>query len=584
VAENAFGLGHGAAGDIEIADAAGGDPEVARAVALLSARAPAWLELSLEAKIELLDRLLADTRAVAAEWVEAACIAKRLSAAEPLAGEEWMAGPVSLLAMLRHLRRTLSDLHVHASVRLPGPVRTRSDGQAVAPVFPRTTIDRLLLRSVRADVWMDPAIAADEVTNTLAVIHSGARPAQPGVALVLGGGNVSSIPALDALSKLFADGRVVLLKLSPVNDYLTPLVSRALAALIEGGFLRVFPDTPAARRMAAHPAITDVHVTGSVRTYNAIVFGDGTAGRARRARGERLIDKHVTAELGNVMPVIVVPGEWSHVEIAYQAEHIAAMLVNNAGFNCVAARVLVTWRDWPHRDALLDAIRRCLRATPLRAAYYPGAVGCFERFVGAHPETEMFGHVCEAELPWAFIPGLDASAEAEPCFTTEPFCGLFAEVALAAESATAFVEAATAFANERLSGTLATSLLVQPASLRRDVGLARAVDRAVARLRYGFVGINLWAGVSFVLGTTTWGAFPAHRPEEIGSGVGVVHNALLIDRPQKTVGQGPFRTVLTPAWFARHRQANVLGRLAAELECKPSPRHLPPLVFAALRG
>ena len=41
-----------------------------------------------------------------------------------------------------------------------------------------------------------------------------------GVALVLGAGNVNSIPPLDALYRLIARGQVVLLKMNPVNDYL----------------------------------------------------------------------------------------------------------------------------------------------------------------------------------------------------------------------------------------------------------------------------------------------------------------------------------------------------------------------------
>ena len=42
---------------------------------------------------------------------------------------------------------------------------------------------------------------------------------------------------------------------------------------------------------------------------------------------------------------------------------------------------------------------------------------------------------------------------------------------------------------------------------------------------------NGWTGVNFGLGVTSWGAVPGHTRDDIVSGVGVVHNALLLDHP-----------------------------------------------------
>ena len=47
--------------------------------------------------------------------------------------------------------------------------------------------------------------------------------------LVLGAGNVSSIPATDTISKVFQEGQVVLLKMNPVNEYLGPIFERLFA-------------------------------------------------------------------------------------------------------------------------------------------------------------------------------------------------------------------------------------------------------------------------------------------------------------------------------------------------------------------
>ena len=96
------------------------------------------------------------------------------------------------------------------------------------------------------------------------------------------------------------------------------------------------------------------------------------------------------------------------------------------------------------------------------------------------------------------------------CFTTEAFCSLFAETALEAESIPEYIDKAVAFANQHIWGSLNATIIVHPASLK-DPTIAAAVERAIANLRYGTVGINIWAGAGFTFGTTTWGAFPGHE-------------------------------------------------------------------------
>ena len=104
-----------------------------------------------------------------------------------------------------------------------------------------------------------------------------------------------------------------------------------------------------------------------------------------------MLDKPVTAELGNVSPVIVVPGKWSIPELLYQAEHVATMLVNNVGSNRISARVVVTHAAWPQRDAFPGALTQALSRITTRRAYYPGAAGRRDAFVALHPEAEEIG-------------------------------------------------------------------------------------------------------------------------------------------------------------------------------------------------
>jgi hypothetical protein len=282
----------------------------------------------------------------------------------------------------------------------------------------------------------------------------------------------------------------------------------------------------------------------------------------------------VTGELGNVSPVIVVPGPWSDSDLAYQAEHIVSSLANNAGFNCNATRVIIQHAGWDKRNALLAALRRVLAGLPSRMAYYPGAQGRYEAFLGAHPEAEKYGIAADGRLPWAFAANLDPSNHDEICFSTEPFCGFFGETALEAPSIVDFIDRAVAFANGALWGTLNATILIHPATTEFPA-VAEALDRAVADLRYGSVGVNLWAGISFGLGVTTWGGYPGSSLDNIQSGTGFVHNNLMFDRPQKSVVRGEFRPKRTPLWFVSQGAmgAKVFPEMAT-FAAAPSPLKL----------
>lgn len=583
------------------------------AVGDLQARKAAWAAVPAGERVALLERLTDGFAAVADRWAAAGSAAEGLGPGLPGAGEVAMTGPYFVLRNLRLLRRALADIAAYGQPRIPGPVTTREGGQVVARVFPQDVYDRLFYGGVTAEVWMQPGVTRERLAETQAAAYR--RPDGGGVALVLGAGNVSSIGPMDALYKLFVDNRVVLFKTHPVNDYLGPLLAEGLRVLAERGFFRVvYGGAEEGAYLCSHPGVDEIHITGSDRTYEAIVFGPGEEGRRRKERNEPLLAKPVSAELGNVSPVIVVPGPpgaWSEADVAYQAENVATMLTNNAGFNCNASRVLITHAQGAERERLLAALRFLLARIPARRAYYPGAADRHRAFLAAHPEAETFGDPDSRDsrrvprdrpleagdagdardaagghgdtLPWTLISGLDAANAHDICFTTEAFCSLCGEAPLAAGSVPEFLERAVAFANETLWGTLNATLIVHPAALR-DPAVARAVERAIADLRYGTVAINHWAAVGYGLVVTPWGAFPGHTPQDIQSGVGVVHNTLMFSRVEKTVVRAPFRARPKPVWFATHKTAGRLTPKLVRFEAAPSPAKLPGIFNLALRG
>jgi acyl-CoA reductase-like NAD-dependent aldehyde dehydrogenase len=554
------------------------------AVQALQARKDAWVAVTPRERITIIDRLIRDFAALSERWVAACLQAKGLTPSDPAAGEEWLSGPYPTLRNLRQLRQSLSDIQAYGRPRIPGPVTTRPDGQVAAQVFPQSAYDRLFYTGITAAVWMLPGVTRDELPRTQAVAY---RDKQHGgkVALVLGAGNVSSIGPMDTLYKLFVEDQVVIYKSNPVNAYLGPLIEEAFRALIEPGFVRLaYGGAAEGSYLTNHPGVDEIHITGSDKTFEAIVFGPGPEGAARKAERRPLLTKRVTGELGNVSPVIVVPGPWSAQDLDYQAVHIASMLTNNAGFNCNATRVILQHAGWDRRQDLLRRIRGVLARVPLRAAYYPGARERQQAFVAAHPDADQIGTPAEGQLPWTLIPDVDPHHEDDIVFTTEAFCGLFAETRIEASGVAGYIDAAVDFCNHHLWGTLNATLLVHPASLR-DRAVAAAVDRAVANLQYGAVAVNYWAAAAYILPEATWGGFPGHDIYDIQSGNDVVHNTLMFSRAQKTVIRGPFRAFPTPPWFVTQARGSrrVFQRLSA-MEAAPSPLKVPGIALAALRG
>ncbi len=398
---------------------------------------------------------------------------------------------------------------------------------------------------------------------------------------MLGAGNIASIPVLDLVYKLFVEDQVVLLKLNPVNDYVGPFLEKAFASLIDDGFLRiVYGGAEVGRFICAHELVDTIHVTGAGQTHDAIVWGMGEEAARRRVSGEPLIDKPITSELGCVTPILVVPGKWSKAQIDYQARHVASMVTHNASFNCNAGKVLVLAEGWPQRDAFLAKVREALAAAPPRYAYYPGAQERYGAFLEHYPQAEVLGKSGGGVLPWTLIPSVPPKKE-EYALQNEAFCGVLAHVDLPVSDAPSFLEKAPRFVNENVEGTLSIALLIDRSTRDR---CEQAFEQALAELRYGAIGVNAWPGLIFALGTTTWGAYPGHSREEIGSGIGVVHNAMLFDHPQKSIVYAPFRIFPKPLWFFDHQNLLATAKALTALEASPSPLGVLRVALAALRG
>ena len=555
--------------------------EIDAALHVLQEHKDSWVTLGLGERIAILDQIREDLRRVAEEWVLVSTEAKGTRGNAYAEAEEW-AFVAYVLRNVRLLAKSLRAIRKHSRPLIPGPVARQTNGQVVARVFPQSWVDRLMLPGTTADVWMQPDMTVDEMYNSQARFYrEGHRRGR--VALVLGAGNVSMLVPTDFLYKLFVEGQVVVLKLNPVNAYLGPVLEKAFQRLVADGYLRiVYGGVSEGSYLCHHPLVDEIHTTASDKTYEDIVFGAGSEGARRKAERRPIIQKRFTGELGNVTPVIVLPGAWSQADIAAQGALLARWLVINAGFNCLTPRVIVQWAKWPHRDALNKAIADTLGQVPPRRAYYPHARERMEMFLSAHGEAQQFGPADADRLPWTFIPGVDPENPNDICFRNEAFCGLFAETALEATSAEEFLDQAVEFANETLWGNLTATIIAHPESLQ-DGQLRGALDQAIARLRYGMVLVNQFAGLGFFAMTTTWGAYPGNDIYDIQSGIGVTSNVLMFEYPEKTVIRSPFK--LSPDPFAlTSRTVREFAKRMADIQYRPSVLKLPGLLMAVLRS
>jgi hypothetical protein len=560
-------------------DAAALDDTAAR----LASAAARWADTGPSERVALLDAVLAATIEAAPAWLDDACRAKGLDPRSNQGGEELYSGIGTFVRMARLLKGSIEQIATIGRPRFPGPVREAPDGRLVVGVLPADVFDRILLAKTTAEVWIAPGITRAELEAAQAPAYR--DPAgHAGLGLVLGAGNVASVGPRDVLTKLFVDGQVALLKANPVNEYLVPHWSRAMAPLIEAGFLAIVTGGAEAGRHLCHSALVDtIHVTGSDKTYDAIVFGAGPEGARRKVADQPELEKPVTGELGSVSPVIVVPGEWSEKDLAYQAEHVATMLTNNAGFNCLTPRVLITWSGWSQREAFLAALEAVLRSIPARAAYYPGAAVRHAAFVSEHEDALELGAGDASSLPWTLIEGVDPMATDDICFNVEAFCSLVAETALDASDPASFVDTAVRFANEVIWGSLAVTVLAHPTSLADPV-VGPRIDAAIGDLRFGAIGLNLWHGLAFALSCTTWGAYPGHPRTDIQSGCGVVGNTYMLTHTQKSVVKGPFRAWPRPAWFVTARRGRATMERLVAFDAAPSAKRLPRLLLDGLRN
>jgi len=553
-------------------------------VARVAEGSRAFVKLSIRDRIRLLDDMREGYRAVAEESVVAACHAKGIHPSSPLAGEEWLSGPVIVLRNLRLTQEALKDIARAGAPRIERSwIRPLSEGRLAVQAYPANALDGTLLAKHTAEVYLEAGTTEKNLRERQASFYR--QPHEGAVCVVLGAGNVNSIPPTDVAYKMFAEGKACILKMNPVNAYLGPFLERAFRAAVDKGFLAiVYGGADEGAYLVQHPMVDEVHITGSDKTHDVMVWGaPGPDREARKRRNEPLLKKRITSELGNITPVIVLPGPYEDDELRFQAANVAGMVANNASFNCTSAKLLVTPKTWEKRQRFVDEVESALRKALPRKAYYPGAEQRWRRFTDGRAGVRLIGNAKPGELPYAVIPDVPAADGDDVLFHEEPWCSIISETALPADDLPSFLEQSVRFVNEKVWGTLCATLVVHPKSLKEAVA-QQAVEKAIDELKYGCVALNTWTSAGFALGSTPWGAYPGSTLQDIQSGRGWVHNSFMLEGIQKCVLRAPLKQFPGPPWMPGHRTLLQVARRLVDFEMDPSWLKVPGIASAALRG
>ena len=521
-----------------------GSPE--GSLASLQAGAAALAALGPAARGDLARRTALAVVAAADAWVEAAVAIKRATGATAgaVAAEETATGPLATLRLLLVTARSLREIAATGLPRPAAPPRVlhRGGGDASfigVEVLPeRWLADRAMFGGHSGTVrCANPGDLASFERSWRQECRE--RPRQGGVAAVLGAGNVTGLAVADVVSQVFEHGRAAFVKLHPVHEPLLPVFRAALAPLVDAGLVAlVAGGADVARAAIASPAVTHVHLTGGQAAFDAIAA---------------TLAKPITCELGGVTPWIVVPGRYTTAQLAGQADVVAGSILNNTSFNCIATKCVVTCRGWEQRAAFLELVSRRLAAMPPRPAWYPGAAAAWETVT----ESRL---PADGTLPWVFRQGVDPDREPR-WLEREWFVPVAAEVPLDAADIEGFCTRATALCR-RLPGSLAASVTVPESLPKAD---AQRVERLVEHLEYGTVAVNTWSALGYAFASLPWGGFPGGTISAPRSGIGFVHDPLLLPLVHNSILRAPLLVRPAAPWLPWHRHGAAVTRGAVDV-------------------
>ena len=542
--------------------------DIDRNISKLRVNSSDFLNLEKSTLISMLEQTIENITSISYYWATLASEKKGILT-KSKEGEEWIGGPFSCIYAIQYFIETiLNEDDLDAS--------KYDDSNKSYKVFPTKNIEKLLFPFLEGEVRFGKNLNFDQI-NEFRGFSNRFENNKPKITLVLGAGNVSSIPVLDSLFHMIAFKSVIYLKLNPVNDYLLPIFNQVFEPFITRGFMVISEgDIEASQYLTKHDGFQHTHLTGSNYTYENIVYGRTLTDKERSLKTlPKKNRKPITTELGNVTPIIVHPGNWSTSEIKHQAKKIVTAKLNNSGFNCIAAQVVVLPKGWKYTERLKKEIKHYLLKVGDTTSYYPGALKTLDDLI----DTDNYEQINNLSCNTPFLVS-DLELEVEygdkEVWSTALF---FKEISY--NSYEDFCTNSINYVNDELWGNLGVTVLIKNYKKKINIDI---LNTYVEDLNYGTVAINEWSAIGFVIPTLPWGGYPGNKDNDIQSGQGYVHNSYLFESPQKGIVYSKFKMapIIDPPWFVTNKKAHRIFKNLTYYQATKSKINLIKLVFSTL--
>ena len=542
--------------------------DIDRNISKLRVNSSEFLNLDNSNIITMLEQTIENIKTISYYWATLASEKKGILN-KSKEGEEWIGGPFASIYAIQYFIETIS--------KKSELDRTKYDDiKKSYQVFPTKNIEKLLFPFLEGEIRFGKNLNFEQI-NEFRGFANRFKNNKPRITLILGAGNVSSIPVLDALFHMIAYKSVIYLKLNPVNDYLLPIFSQIFEPFISRGFMIISQgDMEASKYLTNHDGFHHTHLTGSNFTYENIVYGRTLNEKERLLKALTKVNKKpITTELGNVTPIIVHPGNWSRSEIRHQAKKIVTAKLNNSGFNCIAAQVIVLPQGWKYTQKLKDQIIFYLKKMGDTTSYYPGATENLNNLKDTNNYEQINDISCSTPF---LITDLDLEKEYanKEVWSTALY---FKEIHYA--SYEEYCKSAINYVNNELWGNLGVTVLLKNHKKKTN---KKILDTYVENLKYGTVAINEWSALGFVIPTLPWGGYPGNKDNDIQSGQGYVHNSLLFESPQKGIVYSKFRLspLIDPPWFVTNKRSHRIFKNLTYYQATKSKLNLIKLIFSTV--
>ena len=491
----------------------------------------------------MLENVISNINEVAYFW-STVCSDNKGTTKTPAEGEEWLGGPFAAVIATQYYIETLQsndDLSLNFFNKEENSYK----------VFPNKFIEKITFPFINAKVYFNKSMSFEDINKFRG--FSRRFDIDPSITLVLGAGNFSSIPYLDVLYHLITRRSVILLKLNPVNEYLKPVFEKVFQNFIERGYVIITTgNIEESKYMATHAGVNHIHLTGSDKTFEEIVYGRELNDKEKKLKNILKVNtKPITSELGNVTPFIIHPGKWSTSDIKYQARKIVTGKLNNNGFNCIAAQVVVLPDGWGQTETLIKYIKFYMNKAKNRKAYYPDSIERLNKL----EKDKSYERVNKLSC---VTPHLTREIKAYNKYELdEVWSSALYFKKIEYSSPEDYSLKAIEYCNEELWGNLGVSVIMKHHRKKHN---RHILENYIEKLNYGTVAINEWAAIGYIIPQLPWGGYPGNKDNDIQSGQSVVHNTFLFESPLKGVVDTKFRIsrLIDPPWYITNRKSRRL--------------------------